>query len=275
MDNLGKLRFWPFSIWHYRKWRWTQDLCDYYGVTPEQALELGTRVSGRRPDLPASPTTRAVSSLTFEEIWALRSRETPAGIHAFYQDMGAWATFRQVVYHRGRNFRFLIHRIKPHTSLCEYGAGVAPVCFWLVEHLRKVPLALTIVDVPSEHLTFGEWRLKRRIEELKAAANVQVLKVLPDTLPLKDSYNIITILEVYEHLHNPLEVTMHLFEHLRPDGLLWENYITIDKPAGEDLPIAQQERPVVFEYVRKHFRLVSGKDPDSPSGGGTRCWQRL
>jgi SAM-dependent methyltransferase len=254
---------------------WYQDLCDYYGVTPEQALELGTRASGRRPDLPGSPTTQAVSGLTFEEIWESRRRETPADIHAFYQDMGAWAAFRQVVYHRNRNFRFLTHGIKPHTSLCEYGAGVAPVCFWLVEHMRNIPLELTIVDVPSEHLTFGEWRLKRRIEELNAPVTVRVREVLPDTLPLEDSYDIITVLEVYEHLHNPLAVTVHLFKHLRPGGLLWENYIVLNNPAGEDLPIAQEERPVVFEYVRKHFRLISGKDPDSSGSGGTRCWQRL
>ena len=254
---------------------WHQDLCDYYRVTPEQALQLGTRASGRRPDLPGSPTTHAVPGQTFEEIWASRERETPVDVHAFYQDMGAWATFRQVVYHRHHSFDYLAREIERGTRICEYGAGVAPVCFWLVEHLRGIPLELTIVDVPSEHLTFGHWRLQRRIEELKAPVTLHVREVLPDKLPLEGFFDIITILEVYEHLHNPLEVTVHLCDHLRPGGLLWENYIVHDNPAGADLPVAQQERPRVFAYWRRHCELMAGNDPDAPDGGGTRCWRRL
>ena len=59
---------------------WYRDLCDYYGVTPEQALALGTRQTGRRPDLPGSATTHPVSGQTFEAIWSSRLRETPADI---------------------------------------------------------------------------------------------------------------------------------------------------------------------------------------------------
>jgi hypothetical protein len=46
---------------------WYEDLCDYYGVTPRQAVELAggnERRSDRRPDLPALPTTHAVSGKT-------------------------------------------------------------------------------------------------------------------------------------------------------------------------------------------------------------------
>ena len=48
---------------------WYADLCEYYHVTSAQAEELGTRKPGRKPDLPGSPTTHAVSGVTFEEIW--------------------------------------------------------------------------------------------------------------------------------------------------------------------------------------------------------------
>lgn len=254
---------------------WYQDLCDYYQVTPEQALELGTRAPGRRPCLPASPTTQALSGLSLEEIWALRPRETPAAIQDFYREMGAWATFRQVVYHRMRSFKDIAQGITPGTSFCEYGAGVAPVAFWLVEHLKGIPFNLTIVDVPSEHLAFGEWRLRRRIRELRACVNLEVLEVLPDQLPLKKFYQVITILEVFEHLHNPLEVAHHLYDHLCPGGLLWENYIRIDNPSGEDLPVAQEQREQVFDFIKGHFQLISGRDPAKKDGGGTRCWKKL
>jgi len=94
-------------------------------------------------------------------------------------------------------------------------------------------------------------------------------------LPLEGLYDIITILEVYEHLYNPLEVTIHLCEHLRPGGLLWENYTVRGNPTAADLPVAQQERPQVFAYLRRHCQLIAGNDPDAPDGGGTRCWRRL
>ncbi|MFQ5873146.1 MAG: class I SAM-dependent methyltransferase [Dehalococcoidia bacterium] len=254
---------------------WYRDLCDYYGVTPEQALKLGTRAEGRRPDLPGSPTTHALFGKTFEEIWASRKRDTPTEIHAFWQDMGAWATFRQVVYHRSHSFRYLLKEIEAGSRVCEYGAGVGPVSFWLVDHLRKTPLVLTIVDVPSEHLVFGRWRLQRRIRELKASITLEVREVLPDRLPLEGSYDIITMLEVYEHLHNPLKVTVHLCDHLQPGGLLWENYIIEDNPAGANLPAAQEERSQVYAYLRSHCKLIAGNDPDTPDSGGTRCWRRL
>ena len=254
---------------------WYQDLCEYYQVSPEQALQLGTRADGRRPDLPGSPTTHTVAGLTFEEIWQSRERRDPADIHGFYQDMGAWATFRQVVYHRDHSFDFLAGDIKSGMRVCEYGAGVAPVCLWLVEHLNSVPLELTIVDVPSEHLTFGRWRLERRIKELKSPMTVNTLEVLPAQLPLEGAYDVITVLEVYEHLHNPLEVTIDLREHMRAGGLLWENYIVHEEAHAADLAIAQTQRPEVVKYLRQHFELVSGQDPDSVGGGDTRCWRRL
>ena len=254
---------------------WYFDLCEYYGVTPKQALQLGTRATGRRPDLPGSATTHPVIGHSYEEIWEGGSRETPAEIDEFWRDMGAWATFRQVVYHRSHSFQYVRQEIQPGTRLCEYGAGVAPVCNWLIEHLQRISVELTIVDVPSEHLAFGAWRLQRRIEALKSPITLHVREVLPDKLPLEDNYDIITVLEVYEHLRNPSEVTIHLCDHLRRGGLLWENYIVHNHPHASDLEVAQRERPQVFAYLNRHFELMAGNHPDAPDGGGTRCWRKL
>ena len=254
---------------------WHEDLCEYYGVTPQEALELGSRSNGRRPSLPGSPTTHSVTGKSFEDIWDSQERNVDSEIDAFYQDMGAWATFRQIVYHRNNDFHFIADNVKPNFRVCEYGSGVAPISHWLVENQPGVPLHLTIADVPSEHLRFGEWRIRKRIDESRPLVSLEVLEVRPDALPLKGQYDLITIFEVYEHLRNPLEVTVHLCNHLHPGGLLWENYIVQEHAHASDLAIAQEQRPEVFQYLRQNCELLSGKSPDDADGGGTRCWRRL
>ncbi|MBW1713167.1 MAG: class I SAM-dependent methyltransferase [Deltaproteobacteria bacterium] len=275
MDRLREMvsRNWGRLFGPRRKWH--QDLCDYYGVSPEEALALGRRAYGRRPDLPGSATTRPVRGQSFEELWAARPRRTPAEIMAFYQDIGAWSAFRQVVRHRRSRFDFLKPHLGPDLRFCEYGAGVAPVTFWMVERLRRPPRQITIVDLPSEHFTFGQWRTRRLIAEKKAEVNLQALEVRPDRLPLGGFYDLITILEVFEHLHNPLEVAVHLDQHLACGGILWENYHLDDNPQAADLKAAQVQRPHVFDYLRRHFELIRGQDPEAPRGGGTRCWRKM
>ena len=258
---------------------WHADLCDYYRVSPAEALALGTRSSDRRPSLPSSATTHAVSGQTFDELWRARSRTNPASIHSFYQEIGAWAAFRQVVFHRQHSFRFVSRLIRPGDRFCEYGAGVAPISAWLLEHRSRMPFELTIADVPSEHLTFGKWRLDRRAAQLRSPATIRSIEIQPDRLPLEGAYDAIAILEVFEHLPNPLEVTAHLCDHLRPGGLLWENYINHPHQHdphdhGADLPAAQEQRPAVLALLRERCDLVRDYDPAAPFEGGTRCWRR-
>lgn len=252
---------------------WYKDLCDYYGVSPDEALALGTRKSGRRPNLPASRTTHAVSGKTLEELWDEKGRETSADIHEFYKSIGAWAAFRQVVYHRDRDFREIARRVPPGARFCEYGAGAAPVSFWLVGNRPKTPLEIAITDVASEHLTFGAWRLRRLIAEVQADVELIVHEVLPDQLPLEGLYDVITNLEVCEHLYNPLKVTEHLCAHLKSGGLLWENFVVHEHADGADLAVAQKERPEVYRYLRSRCDLISGNPPEAPNGGGTRLWR--
>ena len=149
--------------------------------------------------------------------------------------------------------------------------GVAPITNWIVEHVRR-PLALTITDVPSEHFEFARWRLERKIPQSQARFTLTTLAVTGDALPLTESYDVIVISEVFEHLHNPLAVARHLVEHLKPGGRLWENYL-VTTPSASDLKAAQEQRGAVVAHLRDACRLTAGGDPDS-APCDTRCWIR-
>lgn len=254
---------------------WCRDLCEYYRVTPSEALRLGTRQKGRRPSLPSSPTCQPVSGKTWEELWERYPRDSEEAIFSFWTEVGSWCAFRQVVRNRRRSFAFIGKRLGMMDAFCEYGAGVAPASWWLATH-HPVPLQLTVVDVPSEHLTFGAWRLRRRLEKEwdLCCWSLRVAALEPYVKPLKNLYHGIACLEVLEHLSHPLEVVQHLIDHLEPGGYLWEDFVCHDDPHGADLPQAQVERPAVYNLLYEYLQLIAGQPPDAPGGGGTRTWRK-
>jgi len=101
-----------------------------------------------------------------------------------------------------------------------------------------------------------------------------MLEVTAEKLPLKGAYDVITILEVFEHLYNPLKVIEHLTEHIKTGGRLWENYIKHDHAHAADLEAAQKQRPAVFEYLRANYRLERGAHEEQVPGA-SRCWRKV
>ena len=250
-----------------RRSKWAKDLCDYYGVSPKQALALGTRAKGRRHELPGSSTCQPVSGKTLEEIWESRPRETEIDLWSFWQEVGAWFSFRQIVHHRRSEFSEILARLPKQgvVTVVEYGCGVAPVSNWLYEH--KLPgqnFRFWLLDVRSEHRQFGTWRLQRR-RDAAHDYDTTVLMVNPDDVPRCDA---VTVLETFEHLPDPWATIYRIWRQLYPGGLLWEDY-EVTTPGGPNLAIAQAERPRVMAFLQERFHLLSGNLKD-----GRRCWRK-
>ena len=55
---------------------WWKDLCEYYKVDKETAIQLGVRKTGRKPNFPSSPTCPAVGGKNMEEFWDSKPRNT-------------------------------------------------------------------------------------------------------------------------------------------------------------------------------------------------------
>jgi len=251
--------------------KWYEDVCEYYSVSPSQAKILGIRKSGRRPDLPGSATTHPVSGETFEDIWDRFPSETPEKLDKFYKDIGSWLVFRQAYYRRNLTGANFINGLTIGDRFCEYGSGIAPITNWIIRNVPNSSFELTIADVESEHLTFAEWRLKKFINKHDLQFTLNVLKIKPGFLPLMGYYKVITILDVFEHLYNPLDVVKHLTDHLNTNGLLWENYILEEEIHGSNLAESFEQRPLVFDHLYSTCRLINGRPPDEVPGA-TRCW---
>ena len=250
---------------------WYADLCHWYHVSPQQALELGTRQRGRRPDLPGSQTCQPVSGQTWEEIWERRPRDTEEAVLAFYREIGAWAAFRQVVRNRWRSYAFVARQMPRNGVLVEWGCGVAPVSFWLATHSWQVGGEPTFVlaDVDSEHYTFGRWRLAEADGEA-----IELFVEAGKSLPVLPPADVACLFEVLEHLPSPRRVIEHVGAAVKPGGVLFEDFYVHRDPEGADLPSAQAERPAVYEYLVKHFTLEAGQSWTTHQGGGIRRWRK-
>lgn len=260
---------------------WYADLCDRYGVTPEEALALGTRAPGRRPDLPAGQTCLAVTGMTLEEIWSSKPRDSQEAVEQFYQDAGTWFVFRQAVRNRRRSWAFVDRYLpwdRKRVWIMEYGCGIAPCAAWLFDRRAQYPAGIILADVPSEHLDFGAWRLKRRIEGQRAdwiSLSLPLMEGISRPLLI---LNGVVATEVLEHVPDPPDVIRWLAENLVHGGMLVEDFHPhgpTELAAPWDLAPAQTARPAVYAFLREHFELIEGRPWDDPDGGGTRVWRKL
>ena len=192
---------------------WRNDLCEYFKVTPEEALSLGTRSKGRKPSLPGTETTNAVSGMTFEDIWDAKPRNTTQEIFDFYSDQGAWSAFRQVVRHKDMvqyHISIINNVVVNGGTYCEYGCGVAPFTFSMLQHVEKeVSLKIYLSDVDCEHFKFGVWRAQKIIKERGLDGITLFPKVISaDALPeFGCPLDAVIIFEVLEHVPSPIETT--------------------------------------------------------------------
>ena len=248
---------------------WYDDLCDYYKVSPQEADKLGTRSSGRKPSFPGSVTCQPVSGMTMEEIWESKPRHTTAEIFEFYKDLGSWSSFRQCKYHAqaGGNVHqageLLMKDIKDsyfdekkdEYHILEYGSGVAPTSIWIADNFPELrdKIFFYIVDVPCEHLTFGEWRLKRR------GFNVHKHELKPDILPEYDiKFDAMLFIDCLEHMDAPYNAIKHFLSCCHNKTLFFETWVEHkDKGVGCDL---DRDVEITKELINKEFSLIGCND---------------
>lgn len=276
------------------EFKWYTHLCEYYNVTSEEALELGTRSSGRMPSLPGSDTCQPVSGKTFEDIWDEKERKDTQSVMDFYKDQGSWSAFRQCVRHKDLEnlhigfLKFLTEQsaIRDGSHICEYGAGVAPFTTTLLKLLDKdssenLNLTITVVDVDCEHLNFAKYRLNK-IKEQRGMKGITLNfeVVTPNKLPdFKRKLDALFCFEVMEHVPSPVKALNNIKDAMIPGGYYIENFIkhevNEDEDDGPDLVSAREERSKYYEVISEYYNLIHPSFDESKANPSvTRIWQR-
>jgi len=190
-------------------------------------------------------------------LWERKPRTTETDYRAFYAETD-YFVLRQMYYHRNDCYHAiaaLLRRAGRAGDVCEYGCGVAPITAWLWP--RFPGWRFTLVDLPTPTFEFARWRFR-------GAGNVELVAPgLADDLPLRRAYDVVTCLDVLEHVVNPLAVVRHLAAHLKPGGALLVNFV--NDPGGENLVESARERAATIEYLNGALRAVIPLNADGPA----------
>jgi len=191
------------------------------------------------------------------EVWQSRPRETAAEIKSAYNETDVWL-YRQVYHNhhtQGGRFEFTAGRIKEFcrrnqersVKLLDYGCGTA--C--LEKHLQDIDnLAVTLADVPSPPFEFARWRFRE-------ATNFSFIEIESQAC-LTETYDIVILYDVLEHIPEPLPVLNHVTEHLRTGGLLFFFFSTSlpeGYPCGH-LGQSIRQYPQAMDYISRHYRSL-------------------
>lgn len=104
----------------------------------------------------------------------------------------------------------------------DFGAGVGSGGILFARH----GLDVTLADISSTLLGFSQWRLARR--GLSAAPIDLKASSLPGS-----TFDLVTAMDVFEHLVDPVETVERLWDTLKPGGFL---YARIHAESDEDRP---------------------------------------
>ncbi|PYO24178.1 MAG: hypothetical protein DMD88_01610 [Candidatus Rokuibacteriota bacterium] len=212
---------------------WLRELSEYYrGLTIQ---EFWVRYTLGRMDAAT--------------LWERKPRSSEADYRSFYAETD-YFVLRQMYYHRNDCYHWIartLRRAGREGDFCEYGCGVAPITAWL--RPRFPAWRYTLVDLPTPMLEFARWRFRK-------FPNVELKEPgFGADLPLRRTYDVITCLDVLEHVVNPLQVVRHVVEHLKPGGTLYVNFI--EAPGGENLVESAAQRADTIAFLDRTLEAIT------------------
>lgn len=146
---------------------------------------------------------------------------------------------RNLVHRRHSAWRRVLVTMRGRTgSLLEWGCGVAPISAWV--QAKRPGWRFDLYDiVGSPHFKYAEWRIQRR-----------------SSSPVHD---VATLVDVLEHVSDPMHTTHQVLAELRPGGYLHWNFISNERQNDLDLASPKQHAETVA-YLYQALDLVWEKN---------------
>lgn len=217
-----------------------------------QIRRVGERIGWPQKWLQEFIEYRGDPRMTLEEfyvLYTLKRMEAQPRITGELSEAQALAFYRESDYMLWRN---LVHRRhsawrrvlwtmpKKRGNLWEIGCAIAPISTYCAS--RKPEWDYWLHDLESAHLGFGIWRVKQR-------AHLGVINTDPDEA------DVITLIDVLEHLSDPFKMACKAARILRSGGYLHWNFV--GNPRRNDLDLATPEqRDETVKYLYDNLRLV-------------------
>ncbi len=155
--------------------------------------------------------------------------------------------WRNLVHRRHTAWRRVLWMLPQNAEvkLLEYGCGIAPVSAYCAR--ARPDVWYSLVDLPGPAWRYGYWRVENATTCERQYAGSPSNRIIGE-------YHVITALDVFEHLADPLTHAQELVQHLRPGGLLHWNFVGNERSNDLDLA-SDKDRDATILYLTKTLDL--------------------
>lgn len=145
---------------------------------------------------------------------------------------------------------YLEKYISDGDKILEYGSGIAPFSYSLVNFSLKKNLDITIADILQINFIYAKYILSGH-------CNYKLLQSRKHNLA-NEYYDVIILEAVLEHIPDPMETIKSITNSLKKNGILIFDYI-ISSEKGHDTSAAAEYRNDVLNFIDKNFSIIKGK----------------
>ena len=149
-------------------------------------------------------------------------------------------------------------------KILEYGCGAAPITTSMSHNYRHLSIKCDCVDIPTIVFHFVRWKFRTKYD-------INVIKIHPmDEKPVKETYDTIFCLAVFEHLPKPLKIANYFINSLKLGGFLVFDYI-LSEGDGLDTYQGVNERLNVIKLFSEELEVVHGNLSNLSNIGTVIC----